>query len=88
LVEAAEIREELEGHVLAFGGDGLGRPDAPEDLGGLIRGHPLAEPARGEQAQQGVQSADRPGPQRDEVMASIGEQAQHGGVIDRPHQLQ
>ena len=35
-----------------------------------------------------MEPADRPGPQRDEVVASVGEQAQHRGVIDRPNELQ
>ena len=39
-------------------------------------------------AQQGVEATDRPGAERDQVVAPVGEQAQHRGVIPRPDDAQ
>ena len=76
-VGAANLAEELDGESAPFDTDRVGGLDATQLGGGSGGGKPFREPTGGELAQQGVEAADRPGAVRDQVVVTLGEQAQH-----------
>ena len=56
-IEIAQVGQELAGEFVAGLGDGAGRGDLPEDAGGLAGADFLAEAARHQRAEHGVEPA-------------------------------
>jgi hypothetical protein len=88
VVEPADIAEQLESDPLGFEFDGTARLDAAQDPPGLQCRQQAAGAARRQPTQQGVEPADRLGPQPGQIVVPVRQQAQHRSVIHRGDLLQ
>ena len=83
VVEPANIAQQLERDPFAFALDRFRWPHATQDAPRLGGRQQAAGPARRQATEQGMEPADRLGPQPGEVVVPIGQQAQHCGVNHR-----
>lgn len=81
LVEPADVGEEVTGHLLAFGLDGVCGTDSGEQRGGLDRGEVQWCSTGNQVAQVPVETVRRPAAFSGQLVATVRQQAHHAGVV-------
>jgi len=88
LVESSDVRDKLEGGLLADLLHRRGWVDRAEPRCCTVSGDPPSDPARGKRCDERVQPTYGLGSQRGEVLVTVGEQPEHHRVVLDHHRAQ